>query len=176
MNMLGSESLLYSLAKESSPRQALYEISLRGNSRFSCDRGQIRLTCDFSTTTTTRSSNNKAQADTENGDPIFQMASSNLKFGPGSTKEVGQDISTMLSSGGKDRPSRHVIIVTDPNIAKMPNIINKVTESLGDNHITYEIYDQVRVEPNDLSFQHAISYFATTAGNAATSIDRRRHA
>ena len=86
-------------------------------------------------------------------DKICELAASNLRFGQGATSEVGQDLAF--------RKLERVIVVTDSNIMNL-NCMNVVKESLERSNIQYEVYNQVRVEPNDESFRQAISYFSNT--------------
>ena len=83
-------------------------------------------------------------------DKICELASSNLRFGAGATAEVGDDLAFLKA--------KKVLVVTDTNILKLPPM-QVVQESLQRQGIDFEVYSQVRVEPNDKSFQHAIQYF-----------------
>jgi hydroxyacid-oxoacid transhydrogenase len=84
-------------------------------------------------------------------DRIFEMATSNLRFGQGATAEVGMDIS--------DLGARRVLLVTDARMARLPPVAT-VCESLERERIQFELFDGVRVEPTDESFQQAISLAA----------------
>ncbi len=79
----------------------------------------------------------------------FELAASNIRFGRGVTREIGADLVDL----GLHAP----IVVTDPNLAKL-DPVRKVLESIEANGLKYRLYDQVRVEPTDASFQHAISW------------------
>jgi hydroxyacid-oxoacid transhydrogenase len=87
-------------------------------------------------------------------DQIFEMATSNLRFGAGATAEVGMDIA--------DLGARRVLLLTDPRMARLPPVTT-VCESLHRERIQFELFDRVRVEPTDESFQEAISL--ATAGD-----------
>ena len=76
-----------------------------------------------------------------------ELATSNIRFGPGVTREVGYDLQDM----GIER----VLVLTDPHLAKLPPVA-KTLEALEDAGVQYELYDQVRCEPTDASFQEAI--------------------
>ncbi|CAB9499681.1 oxoacid transhydrogenase, mitochondrial [Seminavis robusta] len=90
-------------------------------------------------------------------DPICELAASNLRFGPGSTAEVGADLKHVLSA-------ERVVVFTDRNVRKLP-CMQVLLESLETNGISsVVIYDQVRVEPTDASFQHAIDFLTNTVG------------
>ena len=52
-----------------------------------------------------------------------------------------------------------VLVLTDPNLAKLPPVA-KTLEALESEGIEFELYDQVRVEPTDASFQDAIAVAA----------------
>ncbi len=79
----------------------------------------------------------------------FEMAASSLRFGAGVTREVGSDLA--------DLGVRRVLVVTDPNlVARAP--VQAVLESLHAAGIEAVLFDQVRVEPTDLSFKAAIAF------------------
>ncbi|HEU0140332.1 MAG TPA: hydroxyacid-oxoacid transhydrogenase [Bryobacteraceae bacterium] len=82
-------------------------------------------------------------------DYAFEMATSNIRFGPGVTREAGAD----LSEWGV----RRVMVVTDPYVASLAPVAT-VLESLNDNHVAFSLFDRVRVEPSDASFREAIEY------------------
>lgn len=76
-----------------------------------------------------------------------QVAASNIRFGPGVTREVGMDV----AEAGLHR----VLVVTDANLAKLPPVA-KTLEALESEGIEFEVFDRVRVEPTDASFKEAI--------------------
>ena len=82
------------------------------------------------------------------------MASSNLRFGPGVTKEIGMDI--------KDMGLGRVLVLTDNNLKDLAPV-QTVIESLQNEGIEHDVFSQVRVEPTDLSMMKAIEF--ATAGN-----------
>jgi hydroxyacid-oxoacid transhydrogenase len=98
----------------------------------------------------------------------FEMAASSVRFGPGVTREVGMDLA--------DLGARNVLVLTDPVLRHLPPVA-AVLESLEDNHIPATVYDSVRVEPTDESFQDAIafanrdSYDAIIAVGGGSTID-----
>jgi hydroxyacid-oxoacid transhydrogenase len=108
-----------------------------------------------------------AGTDTTEFDTICELASSNLRFGPGSTSEVGQDLEFMKA--------KNVIVVTDTTVEQLPPM-TVLKESLERHNIHYDVYNQVRVEPNDVSFRHAIDYFEKhkqrQGGGGASSLGR----
>jgi hydroxyacid-oxoacid transhydrogenase len=80
---------------------------------------------------------------------VFSMDASSIKFGAGATREVGYDM--------KDLGARRVMVVTDPNLAKSEPVAIAL-EALKKENISTALFDQVRIEPNDLSFKEAISF------------------
>ncbi len=79
-------------------------------------------------------------------DTAFQMSASNIRFGPGTTYEVGQDL--------RDMGASRVLLVIDPALVDLPTG-NTVVESLKSAGVSYEVFDRVVVEPTDKSFQDA---------------------
>jgi len=84
-----------------------------------------------------------------NHEIAFEMATSGVRFGSGVTSEVGQDLA--------EYGCRRVLVVTDSFLVRM-RPVETVLESLKANGIPYKLYDQVRVEPTDESFCHAIEF------------------
>ena len=82
-------------------------------------------------------------------DFAFEMGTSNLRFGPGATREVGMDLSEL--------GARRVMLLTDPNLVELPPV-RTVVESLASEGVEYALFDRVRVEPTDVSFQEAIDF------------------
>ena len=79
----------------------------------------------------------------------FEMAASNVRFGAGVTREVGEDL--------RDLGLRRVLVVTDPVVARLAPV-QAVLQALADADIEAVVYDRVRVEPTDVSFQDAIAF------------------
>ncbi len=79
----------------------------------------------------------------------FEMAASNVRFGAGVTREVGQDL--------VDLGVRRALVVTDPVVARLPPM-QVVLESLAAAGVEAVVYDRVRVEPTDTSFHDAIAF------------------
>jgi hydroxyacid-oxoacid transhydrogenase len=77
------------------------------------------------------------------------MATSSVRFGPGVTAEAGSDLA--------DLGAQRVLVVLDPVLAALPPA-QRLRESLEANRLAYSIYDRVRVEPTDASFQDAITF------------------
>ena len=84
----------------------------------------------------------------------FSMDTSSIKFGPGVTREVGADMAAL--------GTRRVMVVTDPNLVKS-DAVGITLDALRAEGIDAVLYDRVRVEPTDASFQDAIQF--ATDGN-----------
>ncbi len=84
----------------------------------------------------------------------FTMDTSSIKFGPGSTREVGFEIARL--------GAKRVAVVTDPRMAQLQPVA-VVLESLMAEGVDAVLFDQVEVEPTDESFKAAIE-FATDGG------------
>ncbi len=84
----------------------------------------------------------------------FTMDTSSIKFGPGSTREVGFE---MAKLGAK-----RVAVVTDPKMARLEPVAIAI-ESLRAEGIDAVLFDAVEVEPTDESFREAIA-FASEGG------------
>jgi hydroxyacid-oxoacid transhydrogenase len=106
-------------------------------------------------------------------DTAFEMATSNIRFGPGTTREVGMDLAEMKV--------RRVVVVTDPTLRKLPPVTN-VLESLDREKLNYAVFDRVHVEPTLESFQDAIAFVrdgefdALVAVGGGSSIDTAKAA
>jgi hydroxyacid-oxoacid transhydrogenase len=79
-------------------------------------------------------------------DTAFQMAASNIRFGVGTTAEVGMDLQSIQA--------KRVMLVIDPVLVDLPTG-NIVRESLRAARIAFEQYDRVSVEPTADSFRTA---------------------
>ena len=96
------------------------------------------------------------------------MAASSVRFGAGVTREIGMDLAEF--------GSRNVLLITDPIVSKLLPV-QAALESLEANRIRFTVYDRVRVEPTDDSFQDAIafarqdSYDALVAVGGGSTID-----
>lgn len=91
----------------------------------------------------------------------FEMATSAIRFGPGVTREIGQD----LAEAGL----RRVLLITDPRMRRLPPVA-VAEESLAANGIHYSLYDRVRVEPTDASFADAITFANSVDFDAIVAI------
>ncbi|CAL1278252.1 unnamed protein product [Larinioides sclopetarius] len=79
----------------------------------------------------------------------FEMTCSSVRYGPGVTQELGMDLQNMKS--------KNVLLMTDPNISKLPPV-TKALDSLHKFGISYDVFDKVRIEPTNTSFEEAISF------------------
>jgi hydroxyacid-oxoacid transhydrogenase len=84
-----------------------------------------------------------------NHETAFEMAASGIRFGAGVTREVGMDLAEL--------GSRNVLVITDPVLRRL-RPVEVVLESLEENHVPFTVYDRVRVEPTDESFEDAIAF------------------
>jgi len=78
-----------------------------------------------------------------------EMAASNVSDGNGVTAEVGMDLANMKA--------QKVGVFTDKNLAKLPPVLETI-KSLERSGINFSVFDDVRIEPTDASFQKAINY------------------
>ena len=82
---------------------------------------------------------------------IFTMDSSSIKFGPGATRELGQDMARF--------GAHRVMVVTDPGLSTSGPVAVAL-DSLRKVHIEAVLFDQVQVEPTDASMRVAIDFAA----------------
>ena len=82
-------------------------------------------------------------------DYAFEMAVAAVRFGKGVTREVGADLAEL--------GARNVLVLTDGTVARLPPVQTTI-ESLERHKIPFRLYDRVRVEPTDESFQDAIGF------------------
>ena len=82
-------------------------------------------------------------------DTAYEIATSNIRFGPGTTKEIGMDL--------KDRGLKRVMVLTDPNLREQVPVQTALA-AIAKAGVEYALFDQVRVEPTDASFKAAIAY------------------
>ncbi len=91
----------------------------------------------------------------------FQMATSSIRYGPGVSRELGMDLADM----GVER----VMVLADPNVARLP-ALSAVLESLDDEKVGYTLFDGVRIEPTDESFQEAIAFAGSQPFDAFVAV------
>ncbi|MDP3717338.1 MAG: hydroxyacid-oxoacid transhydrogenase [Acidobacteriota bacterium] len=82
-------------------------------------------------------------------DFAFEMAASAVRFGAGVTREVGPDLAEL--------GIKRALVITDPTVRRLAPV-QTVLESLDAAGVACAVYDQVRIEPSDESFHHAISF------------------
>jgi hydroxyacid-oxoacid transhydrogenase len=79
----------------------------------------------------------------------FEMATSSIRFGRGVTAEVGMDLAELKV--------RNVMVVADPNLrSSLP--VTTVLESLETHRVPFKLFNAVRIEPTDESFQEGIRF------------------
>ncbi|KFM70354.1 Hydroxyacid-oxoacid transhydrogenase, mitochondrial, partial [Stegodyphus mimosarum] len=84
-----------------------------------------------------------------NKEYAFEMACSSVRYGPGVTQEIGMDL--------KNLNAKKVLLVTDSNISVLPPM-TETLDSIHKHGIEYDVFDKVRIEPNNESFEQAISF------------------
>lgn len=82
-------------------------------------------------------------------DQICELAASIIRYGQGSTAEIGMDL--------KEMGAKRVLVVTDKNIEKLPSM-QVLLQSLDRNNVEAVVYNDVRVESNDISFKAAMEF------------------
>ena len=83
------------------------------------------------------------------GDNVFTVNNTKLKFGKGALRELGYD--------SKYFSLKRVALFTDSFIKNQP-CFETATKSLKENNIDFEVFDEVLVEPTDVSFLKAIEF------------------
>ena len=91
----------------------------------------------------------------------FEMAVSSVRFGRGVTREVGMDLA--------DMGARRALVLTDPGVARLSPVAT-VLESLEAEGVESVLYDRVRVEPTDESFQDAIAFGREAAFDSVVAV------
>jgi hydroxyacid-oxoacid transhydrogenase len=106
-------------------------------------------------------------------DTAFQMSASNIRFGVGTTHEVGFDL--------RDLQATRVMVVIDPALVDLPTG-HVVRESLRQAGVCFDVFDAVSVEPTDKSFRAAAQaavegrYDAFVAVGGGSAIDTAKAA
>ena len=83
------------------------------------------------------------------GDKIFSVEAPKIKFGRGSLHEVGDDAKALGMS--------RVAVFTDSVVAELEPV-SKVVESLKSRGLDVVVYNQVTVEPTDISFKQGSKF------------------
>ncbi len=82
-------------------------------------------------------------------DTAYEIATSNIRFGPGTTKEIGMDL--------KDQGLQRVMVLTDSNLREQAPVQTALA-AIAEAGVEYALFDQVRVEPTDASFKATIAF------------------
>ena len=69
-----------------------------------------------------------------NNETAFNMASSNIRYGPGTSLEIGMDLA--------DMGAENVMVVTDPNLAKL-DFVSAILDALQSQSVRYTLFDLV---------------------------------
>lgn len=92
-------------------------------------------------------------------DPICELASSTLRYGPSSTSEIGHDLAHINA--------HRIILFVDPYIRTLKSydtLMRSIDQYAPAGH-SVDVYDKIRVEPNNVSFKHAIDYMTCQSTN-----------
>ncbi len=84
---------------------------------------------------------------------VFTYGAPGLKFGTGASEEIGYDLSR--------HAVRRVLVVTDPGVAATGHP-QRIAEQMRGFGIEAEVFDGVRVEPTDASFEAAVVFARET--------------
>jgi len=98
---------------------------------------------------------------TGRGDRVFSVDISAIKFGPGALSEVGAD--------ARELGLKRVALFTDRRVRNLATFETAI-HSLSAAGIDFDIYDEVRVEPTDESFQAAAAYAAASRFDGFVSV------
>lgn len=85
----------------------------------------------------------------EQAETVFTYAAPRLKFGPGSSGEIGYDLSRLAV--------RRALVVTDPGLSAT-GLPQRIAEQMARFGVQAEVYDRSRVEPTDQSLRQAIDW------------------
>lgn len=80
-------------------------------------------------------------------DSAFEIATSNIRFGPGTTREVGGDLAEL--------GVRRALVLVDPQVSRLEPW-DRLRRSLEAARIEFELFNEIRCEPTQRSFQQAI--------------------
>ena len=79
-------------------------------------------------------------------DTAFQMSASNIRYGPGATREAGMDLQQL--------GAQRTLVVMDPRLADLP-AGEALLEGLRRARIDFDVFTEISVEPTDESFRRA---------------------
>ena len=85
----------------------------------------------------------------EGNESIFSVDFNPIKYGPGALDELALDVQQLGVS--------RVALFTDP-VVKTLEPTQRALEKLGKAEIDFEVYDEVSVEPTDVSFKAATQF------------------
>jgi alcohol dehydrogenase class IV len=88
-----------------------------------------------------------------NPESVFTYGAPQLKFGAGSSAEIGYDLTRY--------GARRVLVVTDPGVAATGGP-QRIAEQMKAYGIEAEVFDRVHVEPTDASMEEAVAYARAT--------------
>ncbi|TRY71669.1 hypothetical protein TCAL_12115 [Tigriopus californicus] len=91
----------------------------------------------------------------------FEMACSNIRYGPGVTQEVGQDLNNIKAT--------NVGVYTDKTVAKLP-AMKATLESLSRHKVNFKVFEDVRVEPTNESFIQAADFAKSNGFDAFLAV------
>ena len=96
-----------------------------------------------------------------NHETAFTMDTSSIKFGPGTTREVGYDLKRLGAT--------RVMVVTDAQVARLEPV-QTALDALKAAGLDAALFDRVRVEPTDASFEEAIAFARDGSFDAYLSV------
>ncbi len=80
---------------------------------------------------------------------VFTYGAPALKFGPGASDEIGFDLTTY--------DAQRVLVVTDPGVAATGHP-QRIADQVAARGLAVVLFDEVHVEPTDVSLEHAIAF------------------
>lgn len=92
---------------------------------------------------------------------IYTIESSSLKVGAGASREVGHDVRAL--------GARRVLLIADPALVRLPPV-QVILDSLAAVDVAVVVFDGVRVEPTDMSFQAAIDFASAQLFDAIVAV------
>ncbi|KAK3773031.1 hypothetical protein RRG08_029084 [Elysia crispata] len=138
--LIYSSTEIMSAATQRQFVQSLRQLALSGPAKRKVSKHGAGITCARALSTS-----HSCQAK----EYAFEMACSNIRYGPGVTKEIGMDVKNL---GGKN-----VCVMTDPNLSQLQPV-KTTLESLDKHGVNYKLFDKCRVEPSDQSLKEAIDF------------------
>ena len=96
-----------------------------------------------------------------NFETAFTMDTSSIKFGPGTTREVGYDLKRLGAT--------RVMVVTDAQVARLEPV-QTALDALKTAGLDAALFDRVRVEPTDASFEEAVAFAREGSFDAYLSV------